>query len=154
MTSTRVQIQSRRYDLLHHDHGAQGFELVLFLPAPFSLSSLLRPAPREEVARLTVGPLNADELLTQALGLGYARIRLRVRHAHRERGLGRWLLSCAFQEAQALGLGLAGELQAQQLERARGFYARHGARVVPRPLHPQHPWLVWDMTALQGQTRR
>ncbi|MFC4427912.1 hypothetical protein [Deinococcus navajonensis] len=150
----RVQIQNRTYEFLHHDHGAQGFELVLFLPAPVRLSTLLRPPPREEVARLTVGALNADELLVQAMGLGYARMRLRVRHAHRERGLGRWLLGRAFQEAQALGLGLAGELQAQQLERARGFYARHGARVVPRALHPQHPWLVWDTTALQGQTRR
>ncbi|GGK42505.1 hypothetical protein GCM10008955_40350 [Deinococcus malanensis] len=149
MTYTRVQIQNRSYDFLHQNHGRQGFELILFVPPVRGLSTLLRPPPREEVARLTVHAPNADELLVNALGFGYARIRVRVRHAHRAQGVGSWLLEQGFQEARTLKLGLAGELQALQLERARAFYVHHGARVVPRALHPDHPWLVWDAADLQ-----
>lgn len=144
MTYTRIRIQNRAYDFLHQNHGQQGFELLLFVRPARKLNTLLRPSAREEVARLTVHAPNADELLVNALGPGYARIRMRVRHAHRSQGMGGWLLEHALREAHTLNLGLAGELQALQLERAQAFYVNHGARIVARPLHPGHPWVVWD----------
>ncbi|ASN81517.1 GNAT family N-acetyltransferase [Deinococcus ficus] len=152
MTRESVSIRDQRYQYLVQDHGLQGFDLILYRAAPRSLVAvltrdLLRPAPGVEVARMSVGAVNGDDVLNQEVGFGYARCRLRVVHEFRNLGLGTWLLRQARVQAAARRSGLAGELHAGQEARARSYYTRHGARLIERPLHPRHPWVVLDANA-------